>query len=551
MYLSQAEKKNEIKALTGPKCGSEYVYLTADGKSSYMFCGVCNSKFFVRGLADDTNDKLLNKCMKCEKFLCDKCKNHYNEEELVEEGRLKMEEDKLLALFCNPKSSILSTYKTLLPFEEFQILNCDGCQLPLNQDNEEEMNNLNAENEEHLFEDDYKIFNCRSCNKKLCENCSLDHSSKENIQYMKEKLDKDQKKEIESCIKKKSKGLRVPCPYEVKEVEAIDFWPGSQKNSYNVYCEICRKFIDSYKPYYSCIFYGCKTCNISLCSGCIVKHNKAIRDDCTPNNPGLISSVRQEFNYGNKEFTVTCGVCYCSMNVEKDQDASFFYCWNCYRWLCGNCKNNHNGNFFSIPKTYETSYLIDGPESLKQEQYNYIDGSIKCSECQNCAINRYGQSWICEMTSKRYCESCKGYKPRSLIPQSKSQFKQLFKQLNDPFNCGKDMIKVDANMVREENSFLCNYEKCRQRVDCKDTKVWHCERCTRNFCNDCSKIHCTPKSKEYMNYLVVQGKDYDTYRKKKKELAKLEEERWKKYLENKKRLEQERREKEKKNARRR
>jgi hypothetical protein len=34
MYLSQAEKKNEIKALTGPKCGSEYVYLTADGKSS-------------------------------------------------------------------------------------------------------------------------------------------------------------------------------------------------------------------------------------------------------------------------------------------------------------------------------------------------------------------------------------------------------------------------------------------------------------------------------------------------------------------------------------
>ncbi len=67
------------------------------------------------------------------------------------------------------------------------------------------MNNLNPENDEHLFEDDYKIFNCRSCNKKLCENCSLDHTSEENTKYMEEKLIKDQKKELESCLKKKIK----------------------------------------------------------------------------------------------------------------------------------------------------------------------------------------------------------------------------------------------------------------------------------------------------------------------------------------------------------
>jgi hypothetical protein len=511
--LKVAEEEDaKIKNITGPKCGSEFVYLTSEGKEHYMSCDNCNSRFYVKGLGDDDENTLLNRCMKCKKFLCLKCKDHYNQEELDREREREIVEESYLHKFCSNKSSILSSYKTLFPkTERIEVLDCDNCKQPLLEDCDENYFKTNKDSEDNLPEDDYKIFNCRACNQKLCEACSVDHSSSEFQNYKELSYNNMIKKTTEMMKKRKFMRYKVPCNATIQKIEAFELWPKSVNDKFDNNCDLCKVYINSYKPFYSCILEYCQPCKLVLCTNCVYKHQNAIRYSCNPEMIKL-ENVRKYFKlYGERPFYVVCSHCKIFTTVPANEDKQILHCGNCERFVCEGCRFKHNGNYFDTFENYEASYLIDGPDSLTKQQYEYIDNSVLCMECGECAIDRYGVSWFCENRNKRFCDKCRMKLLTRAIPESEVEFKHIFKKLNDPFNCGKDTVRIPAKKAREHNAFFCSYFRCQQKIDVSpDTMISYCERCRKSFCDICGFNHCSPSSLEYHKYLQAHGQDVES-----------------------------------------
>ncbi len=276
------EMQNKFKNIIQPKCGSEFVYLTSEGKSFYMYCGECKSQIYVRGMLTDNEDTLLNKCSKCKKFLCLKCKDHFNQKELNNKRQEELWNQQFAMKYCSNLSPIMSSFKTLFPEkEEIHALDCENCSQPIIKVNKVNELNMFKECEENLPDDDYKIFNCRACNKKLCENCSIEHTSKDYEDYLNNCNKKIFDKDGEMLIRRKFMRYKFPCDANFKTLEVIEIWPSIVNQKYDVHCNRCKIFISTYTPFYSCLVDYCEPCKVVLCKKCQFKHNNVVSYSCS------------------------------------------------------------------------------------------------------------------------------------------------------------------------------------------------------------------------------------------------------------------------------
>jgi len=151
----------------------------------------------------------------------------------------------------------------------------------------------------------------------------------------------------------------------------------------------------------------------------------------------------------------------------------------------------------------------------------YIDESVKCASCNGCAINGYGEYFKCDFCQKLFCEKCKDKKPDKKFTKSEKSAALNAVPLKDNFNCGSDLIQIEAFKVRIADYFDCNYKRCGERIKvAKTDKVNHCNRCKKTFCKQCAGNHCTPEDKEYKKFLASKGKELEDFAKAQKEMEK-------------------------------
>jgi hypothetical protein len=503
-------KQAEINRRDGPKCGSQYVIRTPHGKlARLIYCQNCRGRIYDENDFGDKKDTLLFKCSSCESFLCDTCKYHYNAEELAEKKERDNEEKELFSRkLCTNNSVFLTTARTLYGHSEENVeIKCEGgCGETIG-------------NSEDAKDEDYNFYKCRTCGKNLCEECSGSHSSEDLKNYLTKKESEKNKYEGELISQMENRRFKVNCNGKKIDMEVKKLFPAKVNMQFKVNCAVCKKVVSDFFPGYVANDVSlCASCNDILCDDCFSKHKAPFRNDCTPKDvvQQKASILFPEDKDGR--YDILCAVCKKTQEKKGKEDPNVNHCGNCDQMLCDSCTKNHTGQFFSNKGDFQQQVFLCGPTSCNMLQSQYIDQSVKCSACKNCAINNYGEYYKCDFCQKLFCESCKGKKPSLKFTKSEKNSALFTVPIKDTFNCGSDMIQIEAWKIRVSDSFDCNYKHCGERIKVsKDQKINYCNRCKRKFCKQCAGNHCTPESKEYKKFLDSKGKEVEEFRKKQKE----------------------------------
>lgn len=533
-------KKAEIDRLRGPKCGSQHVIRTPHGKQTGMiFCQNCKKTIYSELEFGDKKSMPLFKCGKCDSFLCEDCKYHWNQEELEKINEKEEEEKKIFSTkMCTSDSLFLTTARTLYGASENNVvIKCGSCDQLIG-------------NSEDAKDQDYNIYKCRICGKDICSDCSGSHSSQDLQTYLSARNAEKNKFEGEIIAQMENRRFQAPCCGKTKVIEPKELYPSSANKPFKVNCVVCGTVVSNYVPgYVANDVTRCVTCNDILCDACLPNHKTQFRNDCKSSNVGKVKASYVFPDDKNSRYDVLCAVCKKHIEKQEKEDPGLFYCGNCLQVLCDGCAKNHNGQFFASRGQFQPQEFVCGPTSCTMYQAKNIDSSVKCGTCGGCAINDYGEYFKCSLCKGQFCEKCKKIKPEKRFLKSERDAQLLSVPVKDPSNCGSDMTQIEAFKARVADYFDCNYKHCGERVKVtKDTLINRCNRCKKIFCKQCASNHCTPEAKEYQRYLVNKGKEFEEFLKAQKEYEQARAAYYKKKKEEEEKKKQEEKEKMKKAA---